>query len=69
MLFKSALMLPVQNPHIEARREETDGPMEATTAMAGLDTPASRDAMGALADALEDAAKEVRRLEVGPQGP
>ena len=43
--------------------------MEATTAMAGLDTPASRDAMGALADALEDATKEVKRLEVGPQGP
>lgn len=59
----------MQNPHIQQRVEEGDGPAEARAAAGGLETVAARDAMGALADALELAAKEVVRLEVIPKSP
>lgn len=54
-----------QNPKAAAIKEAGDGPRDAEVALPGLDTPAARDAMGAVADALEDAAKEVKRREVG----
>ena len=54
----------LQNPHVQQKREDTDGPAEAKTEIAALDTPAARDAMGALADALDFAARENARLEV-----
>ena len=53
-----------QNPKAAAIKEAGDGPRDAEVALPGLDTPAARDAMGAVADALEDAAKEVKRREV-----
>ncbi len=59
----------MQNPHIQQRVEEGDGPAEARAAAGGLETAAARDAMGALADALELAAKEVTRLEVLSSAP
>ena len=54
----------MQNPHVQQKREEVDGPAEAKADIAALDTPAARDAMGALADALDFAARENTRLEV-----
>ena len=60
----SKYQLPAQNPHLQQKREDKDGPAEAKAEIAGLETPAARDAMGALADALDFAARENTRLEV-----
>lgn len=54
----------VQNPHVQSIKDSTDGPAEAKAEIAALDTPAARDAMGALADALDFVAKEAVRLKV-----
>ena len=57
----------LQNPYADARNKAKlgDGPEEAAAAMPGLETPAARDAMGAVADAIEDATRERERLQAG----
>ena len=54
----------VQNPHTTVKPDEGQGPAEGKAVRPGLETASARAAMDNLADSLEDAGKEVKRIEV-----